>query len=161
MTVRGDDGKLRKLVELLARASSGQLARSMRSALAQQTREEIDRSFRERRSPDGTAWPPLKSNVGAPLIRSGALRSGFDVSVTAKGVSVTNAVSYASVHQRGARLRGRRRATKKARGRSSFGARRAVIPARPMVPAARWGPAPTSRLQALASRIVRQFFRKT
>ncbi|MBI2388643.1 MAG: phage virion morphogenesis protein [Deltaproteobacteria bacterium] len=153
--VRGDDGKLRALMERLLRATRGEVAQQLRRELAKQTREEIDRAFRERRSPDGPSWKPRKGKGGAPLVESGALRSGFDVSATNDGVAVSNRVAYASVHQHGGRIRRRRRG--KARKRQAFGARGGVIPARPMVPSSRWGPGPTSRLRAVASRVVRKF----
>lgn len=152
--VRGDDGKLRALVDRLARTARGELTAAVRRELARQTQEEIARTFRERRSPDGSAWKPVRNKRGAPLVESGALRGGFDVEVSANGVRVRNDVAYANVHQRGGRIRRRIRAKKNRR----FGARATVIPARPMVPTSRWGPAPEQRLRALFARTMRKFF---
>jgi len=154
----GDDAKLRALMARLLRAASGEVTQQLRRELTEQVRDEIDRSFRERRAPGGSAWKPVrKKEGGAPLVDSGALRSGFDVTSTNNGVRVTNRIAYANVHQRGARIRRRRRG--KTRKRAFLGGRSAVIPARPMVPSSRWGPGPTSRLRATASRVVRKLLR--
>jgi phage virion morphogenesis protein len=156
----GDDAKLRSLLERLLRAARGDVTRQLRRELADQVRDEIGRSFREQRSPDGSTWKPVrKSTGGTPLVESGALSSGFDVTPANDGVRVTNRVAYANVHQRGARIR--RRPRGKTRKRHFFGARGAVIPARPMVPTSHWGPGPTSRLRATASRVVRKFILHT
>jgi phage gpG-like protein len=132
--------------------------RALRVELASRTRDEIDRSFTERRSPSGSAWKPTKLG-GTPLDKSGALRGGFSVSVTTAGVSVSNHVAYANVHQQGGRIRHRRRRGRGARRVArlfSFGG--GAIPARPMVPSSRWGPGPTTRLRVASSRIVHKFF---
>lgn len=155
--VRGDDAKLRALLERLTRAARGELASSIRRDLAKQTHEEIARSFRERRSPDGSTWKPVNKKSGAPLVASGALRSGFDVEVTDQGVRVRNDVAYANVHQHGGRIRRRRRIAR-SKTKRRLGARAAVIPARPMVPTSRWGPAPERRLRVVSSRAMRKFF---
>jgi phage gpG-like protein len=156
----GDDAKLRALIARVERAASGNLAKRVRQALAEQTREEIARTFRERRSPDGASWKPT-ANGGTPLVASGALRGGFDVTVTPAGVRVTNAADYANVHQHGGRIRRRKRGSAPRR-RRRFGGRggNGVIPARPMVPTSRWGAAPTLRLRAAASRVVRVFLKR-
>lgn len=159
MAVTGDDAKLRQLMERLRRVARGDLGQQLRRELAAQTRSEIDRSFRERRSPDGSSWKPLRrADGGAPLVDSGALRSGFDVEVTDGGVRVRNHVAYANVHQRGGRIRRRRGRATKTKAKRRFGGGATVIPARPMVPTSRWGPAPEKRLRAISSRTVRRFF---
>jgi phage gpG-like protein len=155
--IKGDDAKLKALVARLESAARGQMAAALRKELAARTRDEIDRAFADRRSPDGRGWPPTKRG-GAPLDRSGALRAGFEVNATDAGVRVTNSVPYANVHQHGGRLRRRRRPRGARRVSRVFGFGAGAVPARPMVPTSRWGPGPTARLRAASSRIVHRFF---
>jgi phage gpG-like protein len=155
--VKGDDAKLRVLLARLAAAARGDAMRALRRELALRTAEEIDESFRARRAPDGRSWPTTKRG-GPPLERSGALRRGFDVTPTESGIRVTNSASYANVHQHGGRIRRRRKRTRGRRKARLFSFGGGVIPPRPMVPAARWGPAPTARLRVASSRIVKRFF---
>jgi phage gpG-like protein len=155
--IKGDDAKLRALVARLESAARGHLALTLRKELAARTRDEIDRAFADRRSPDGRGWAPTKAG-GAPLDRTGALRGGFDVTPTNAGIRVTNSVPYANVHQHGGRIRRRRRTARSRHASRVFKFGGGVIPARPMVPASRWGPRPTARLRAASSRIVHTFF---
>ncbi|MGZ5967920.1 MAG: phage virion morphogenesis protein [Polyangiales bacterium] len=154
--VTGDATKLARLLAKLAAAARGDLTKAIRSELAKRTRDELRSAFNAGRSPEGAPWASKRDGSAATLVRSGALRSGFDVVPTETGVSVTNSTPYAQVHQRGGRLR---RARKKHGKRRLFGGGRAgKIPARPMVPTARWGPAATAHMRLAASRVVHRFF---
>lgn len=156
--IKGDDTKLRRLAERLGRAASGQLLAELRRTYVAETQTQIGRSFAEGRSPTGEKWPALKKGARSPLVASGTLRNGFDVTASRDGVHVTNVEPHAQAHQRGFRIRRRQRGRSRKR-RSAFGAGGGRVPARPMVPTSRWGPHAEQALRALASRIVRRFFR--
>jgi len=154
----GDDTKLRAFIAQLERAASGKLVEEVRRAYVSETREQLRRSFDESRSPSGERWPSLKTRSGKPLVDSGALRDAFDVEETRTGVRVSNTKPYAKAHQTGFRIR-RRRSGKNGKRRSAFGRGGGRVPARPMVPTSSWGSHGEHALRALASRIVRRFFR--
>lgn len=104
--------------------------------------------FRGSHDPYGTAWQPLASRRGKPLLDTGRLRASFSVQPTSDGFRIGTRVSYAGFHQFGTRSHARaaRTARQDARGRfARKGARSAYllkirahthsgIPARPMLP---------------------------
>jgi phage gpG-like protein len=152
----GDDAKLRAFIARLERAASGKLVEEVRRAYVSETREQLRHSFAESRSPSGERWASLKTRSGNPLVESGALRDAFDVVETAGGVRVSNSKPYAKAHQTGFRIRRRGKRSKRRRAFSGGGGR---VPARQMVPTSHWGSHGEHALRALASRIVRRFFR--
>jgi len=152
------DAQLAGLVARLRRLADEQLAPLLARAMAPVVQERIDAGFRARKSPDGVAWTSAKQVRPHPLlVASGRLRRGFSVQATASGIRVRNAVPYATVQQRGARLR-RRRRNGGHRGKVRLGSR---LPARPMVPATRWASTSSIQLRSAAKGLVRALLGRT
>ena len=70
--------------------------------VADTVRKLIERGFETHTAPDGTPWAPRKGSETNPLLdRSGALKSGFSVTVADGFIIVSNPVSYFDAVQYG------------------------------------------------------------
>lgn len=120
MPLRGDFAKLSLLAKELrafGENALGETATEMQKVAVGL----VDRSFQQRRSPDGQAWAPLKKGGPSTLDQTGALRAAVTgpggVDVTRRRVRLSaDSPPYAAVHQLGSAAKN--------------------IPARPFLPAA-------------------------
>ena len=178
----GDIGRLAGIVREIDRLGGGPARRRLAAAMSQATIELIHEEFAGGFDPDGNPWAPLKLRVGGmPLRDTGSLANSFHVSrLNEFGFAVTSSEQVKlHTHQFGAtivpvnaralamrgkslRLTGRGgRALKRPRLTAfTVFAKRAVIPARPMLPL---GPLPAkwrAELQrAAADALAREFNR--
>jgi len=136
----------RQLLALVQRLGALRTLRPTASrALAPLVRSELASSFTRAQSPDGRPWPArAKPTAHPPLQASGRLRRGFSIEPDGAGVRVVQRTPYAAAHQHGARLR-RARTRRRRRGAMHL-LQRALLPARPFVPVARWAPKSHARL---------------
>lgn len=98
VTVRGADAVGEKLAGVAARLRD---LTPQTSVIAADLMTLIDDSFAESRSPDGSAFAPLKSRVGTPLVNSGRLRSSNHATGTRSGLMFGTNVAYGRPHQTG------------------------------------------------------------
>jgi phage gpG-like protein len=174
MGVRGDFSALTDLRAKLR--TVGEKKRTvLHVRLAAAGRDLIAHGFRESVDADDKPWLPLKSRVGKPLRKSGALANSFTSEATADGFKLGSNLEYAAVHQYGAQIaahsrlrvelhfdkRGRfvakgKRAVKSITTRATFGAR--GIPARPMLPNPGFGDRWKKAIEDRANAWVREHF---
>lgn len=100
-------------------SSPEKLLRSTREAMAREALALSKKGFSTSTAPDGSRWRALKTRSGRPLFDTGAL-SNFSYSLTSNGFVLYAGAPYFVHHQ--------------------YGAPRAKLPARPMVPTSEnWG----------------------
>ena len=97
---------LRELETLTVQLSgaAGRDLSALTAELAQQTVDQTNRRYDQRRAPDGTPWPPRKDSLPHPLLeKSGRQRRSIQVRALQEHEATigTAGVPYAVVHQYG------------------------------------------------------------
>jgi phage gpG-like protein len=136
MTVPKIEVDDRAVVEALNRLISiGEDPHAALSAVGRVLKARIQDGFITGTSPDGRPWAPLKSRAGQPLVNRGRLRNSIDYRVEGNSVEVGTNLSYAPVHQFGAKIEAKAGGVLRfyVEGRPVF-VKRVTIPARPMFP---------------------------
>jgi phage gpG-like protein len=164
VSIRGDFAKLATLQRQLKGLASTDTLVRLSNLLGAEALTQVQLGFRASRDPYGTPWAALKLRGGKPLLDTGRLRSSFSFqNVSRNGFQVGTNFIGAAVHQHGATIRPRRakflrfRAGRK--GKPIF-AKKAVIPARPMMPSGKLGPIWQEAFDETAKRFVSRIMRK-
>jgi len=100
VTVRGADEVGERLAGISARLRD---LTPQTAVIAADVSTFIDDSFAGSRAPDGSAFAPLKSRVGTPLVDTGRLRSSISARATRSGLMFGTNVTYGRPHQTGTR----------------------------------------------------------
>jgi phage gpG-like protein len=96
-----DLSSLHALEEQVGRLAAPALLRSLNDRLASAALVEVGREFEEARDPQGQPWAPLRSRVGRPLNKTGALAHSFGSRSSGQGFSLGSSLSFAGFHQEG------------------------------------------------------------
>lgn len=98
----GDAQALEQLAKRIGELAKGSAQKSIVKAIANAAIAQSLGCFRESRDPYGTAWAPLKSRNGKPLLRTGRLRSSIAVQESGDAsFRIGSNVRYAVFHQQG------------------------------------------------------------
>jgi phage gpG-like protein len=114
MGLKGNYKRLDKSIKALDSIASGELTKKITKAIGGEFLDLTLEGFTSSRDPYGNAWADLKYRDGQPLRDKGHLASGFNLQVSDLQFTIQNPVKYGVHHQ--------------------FGAPKAHIPARPMLP---------------------------
>jgi phage gpG-like protein len=137
MALRGDFGKLAKVISTVDKVAGGKLTDRARRAAGEAALTELRRGFRNSRDPYGKPWAELVLRDGKPLRDTGRLANSFSLRLTPNGFTIGTPIEFAYVHQFGATIVPvRAKALRfKPRGSKRFVTlQKAVIPARKMLP---------------------------
>lgn len=93
---KGDTKKLEKLIKNMERAGRGSWTGGLTKQLALTARDQVQRTIREGRSPDGVKYVPLKYRRGKPLMDTRRLYNSFIAGSTPRTFTITSNVIYAA-----------------------------------------------------------------
>lgn len=154
MGLKGDFQGLRRLRGQLADMKSPAFMRAMSEVLAAEARELVDEGFASSKDPSGQPWAPLAMRDGQPLRDTGRLQRSFTTEVHDRGFVIGTNTRYAHVHQFGATIEpvAAKALAFQVRGRGWVRLKKAVIPARKMLPDGGRLPPPWDRAMKAAAR---------
>lgn len=133
----GDFAGLALLTKQLQAMAGGTFTRRATVLVGEEALTQIHIGFAQGRGPYGNAWAAPKLRAGRPMLDTGRLRNSWFVQSTSTTVRVSTSVAYAGVHQSGATIvpkSGDYLVFKPRGGDRFYSLKRAVIPARPMIP---------------------------
>jgi phage gpG-like protein len=135
--VTGDFDRLERLIASARSIQSKPFWRRLLREVSAELNRQITAGFWFSRDPYGKPWKPLRSGLGQPLLKSGALLRAAQSRPVEAITSVVIQVDlvYAGVHQHGAKIRAKRAKALRFRVGGRFIFRSSVeIPARPFLP---------------------------
>lgn len=150
-------------VRALGRA--GGLYDRTKAALAAEALTQVQLGFRESRDPYGEPWAPLVLREGKPLQDTRRLETSFSTELLADGFRIGTRTFYGRVHQYGATILPKRAKllrvpVGRGKKRRYVFLKRAVIPARRMVPdPRRLGPIWTAAFRRTVERVTGRYWR--
>lgn len=108
--IRGDFGKLEKLIKKLDQLSHPSFRQKLSKNVSEEAIELVKEEFETGTDPYGKAWPKPLIRTGnggiKPLAASGRLKNSFHVAeVTPQRFTIETNIIYASVHQYGATIK--------------------------------------------------------
>ena len=128
MGVRGDFDKLRKFIKNWDAIAKGSVQQAILRGASFEILDRVHEGFSQSHDPFGNPWADLKWRSGQPLRLTGRLMNSFQADIKGLRLMVRTNVDYFPHHQ--------------------WGAPRANIPARPMLPPA--GTLPPAWAEAIA-----------
>lgn len=161
VTLTGDFGKLAAWNSRLQAAAAGQFNRRAATGLAAEALTQVQLGFAKGRSPEGAAWKKPVLRAGRPLLDTGRLRNSFTSTASGNLIIIRSNVLYAATHQFGAVIvpRSKDALVFKPRGADRwYRVKRAVIPARPMLPLGDLPPIWESAFSDLLNDLFLEFF---
>lgn len=88
--------KLQRLIEGMEKLGRGNWSAGLTKQLAIQGREQVQRTFKESKAPDGTRWKRLARRRGKPLMDTRRLYNSFIANSTARTFTIASNVVYAA-----------------------------------------------------------------
>jgi phage gpG-like protein len=143
ISVSGDTSKLAGLIDRLGRIADGRILKIINQNLAEEAIELVKQGFEDEKDPFGSPWAPLKRRTGRILQDTARLKNSFNrpsaTSSDAGGFRIGTNVQYAVHHQ--------------------FGAPKAKLPKRMMLPTGELPEAWVDKFQKTADEILTDLFK--